>query len=52
MDPKRLLERLRAGHVQNVRFTDLLDLAKGLGFELDRVRGSITSFATRRFEDP
>jgi len=40
MDPKRLLERLRAGHVQNVRFTDLLDLAKGLGFELDRVRGS------------
>ncbi len=52
MDPKRLLERLRAGHVQNVRFTDLLDLAEGLGFELDGCAEAITSFATRRFEDP
>jgi hypothetical protein len=37
---RRLLKRLREGHVRNVRFAALVDLAEGFGFRLDRVRGS------------
>jgi len=38
--PKRLLERLKGGDVQNVSFADCGNLVEALGFELDRVHGS------------
>jgi hypothetical protein len=37
---KRLLARLAHGHLQNVAFRDMMNLAEGLGFRLDRVSGS------------
>ncbi len=40
MKTRRLLDRLRSGSVQNVRFGDLIELVEELGFRLDRVRGS------------
>ena len=40
MRPRKLLQRLRDGHLQNVRFKDVLRLAGAMGFELTRVSGS------------
>jgi hypothetical protein len=40
MNRRRLLKRLQEGHLRNVRFADLVNLAEGFGFRLDRVRGS------------
>lgn len=40
MNRRRLLRRLIAGHLANVRFDDLADLARGFGFHEDRVVGS------------
>jgi predicted RNA binding protein YcfA (HicA-like mRNA interferase family) len=37
---RRLLRRLVQSALRNVRFTGLIDLAEGFGFELARVRGS------------
>ena len=37
---RRLVDRIRSGSVQNVRFGDLVELLEELGFRLDRVRGS------------
>jgi predicted RNA binding protein YcfA (HicA-like mRNA interferase family) len=41
---RRLLERLRRGHVQNVPFEDFCTLLEGLGFELARTVGSHRHF--------
>ena len=40
MNRRRLLRRLVASAVHNVRFSDMMDLVEGFGFRLDRVRGS------------
>jgi predicted RNA binding protein YcfA (HicA-like mRNA interferase family) len=40
MDRRRLLERLRAGHVQNVDFAAFCDLLEGFGFRCVRIKGS------------
>lgn len=40
MDRRRLFQRLQQGHARNVRVADLVDLAEGFGFRLERVRGS------------
>ncbi|HEX9670844.1 MAG TPA: type II toxin-antitoxin system HicA family toxin [Thermoanaerobaculia bacterium] len=40
MDRRRLLERLRKGHVQNVDFAAFCDLLEGLGFHCVRIKGS------------
>lgn len=40
MRPDALLDRIRGGHLANIRFDDLLRLAGALGFVQDRVRGS------------
>lgn len=40
MKPARLLDRLLAGHLANVPFTDLVQLVETLGFQLARVSGS------------
>ncbi|HVF61435.1 MAG TPA: type II toxin-antitoxin system HicA family toxin [Thermoanaerobaculia bacterium] len=44
MNRRRLLERLRRGHVQNVPFEDFCTLLEGLGFELVRTVGSHRQF--------
>lgn len=44
MNRRRLLRRLSAGSLHNVRFDDLVDLAEGFGFKLDRTRGSHNLF--------
>jgi len=38
--PERLLRRIRAGDVSNLRFEDVLNLSMKLGFELTRRSGS------------
>ena len=40
MNRRRLIRRLRQGHLQNVSFAELCDLASGFGFRCDRVTGS------------
>ncbi|CAN5701604.1 MAG: type II toxin-antitoxin system HicA family toxin [Acidimicrobiia bacterium] len=40
MRPERLLRRIRAGDVSNLRFEDVLNLSMKLGFELTRRSGS------------
>jgi len=40
MNRRQLLRRLASGAVQNVRFSDMIDLVEGFGFRLDRKRGS------------
>ncbi len=40
MIPARLLERLRRGHVANVRYRDFVRLVEAVGFEMVRMRGS------------
>ena len=37
---RRLLERLRRGHVQNVSSEQFCDLVAAFGFTLDRINGS------------
>ncbi|MDA0365041.1 MAG: type II toxin-antitoxin system HicA family toxin [Chloroflexi bacterium] len=45
MNRQRLLRRLRQGHLANVRFDDLVDLANGFGLREQRVVGSHRIFA-------
>lgn len=45
MKPRKLLTRLTAGHLQNVRFVDMVGLAEAYGFELKRTSGSHQIFA-------
>ena len=40
MNRRQLLKRLTQGALRNVPFSDIVNLAEGFGFELDRVRGS------------
>lgn len=40
MRPEKLLERLAAGDLRNVAFSDIRRLAAALGFRLERMRGS------------
>ena len=40
MNPRRLLERIERGDLQNVSFTDTRRLVEALGFELRRTSGS------------
>ena len=40
MNRKKLLSRLLQGAVQNVAFSDLINLAHGFGFYEKRIRGS------------
>jgi len=40
MNRSRLLLRLTQGELQNVRFNDMLNLANGFGFRVERVSGS------------
>lgn len=46
MKARQVLENILAGS-RNIRFADACRLAKGLGFELDRTRGSHHIFAHR-----
>lgn len=39
MNRRRLLARLQRGQLRNVGFSDLVDLAEGFGFGLERIRG-------------
>ena len=39
MNPKRLLQRIRSGALNNVSFNDLTRLLVALGFELMRIEG-------------
>ncbi|MEO8275821.1 MAG: type II toxin-antitoxin system HicA family toxin [Thermoanaerobaculia bacterium] len=52
MRPKKLLERLTAGALQNVRFEDLVVLLEELNFRIDRVRGSHFVFVHPRIPAP
>ena len=45
MKPAKLLARLAAGSLANVRFADLIRLAEAFGFELKRISGSHHVFA-------
>lgn len=45
MNRRSLLKRLAEGAVHNVSFSDLVDLAEGFGFRLQRVSGSHHIFA-------
>lgn len=45
MDPRRLLERLSQGHLQNVSFRDFVNLVEGYGFRKIRQEGSHQAFA-------
>jgi predicted RNA binding protein YcfA (HicA-like mRNA interferase family) len=40
MKLKALVQKLARGSFQNVAFTDIVSLAEGFGFTLDRVKGS------------
>ena len=40
MDRQLLFYRLKAGHLQNVKFRDMVDLLRGFGFTLERISGS------------
>jgi len=42
---RKLLEKLRQGHVRNVSFDDLVDLLKSFGFHEVRQHGSHHAFA-------
>ena len=45
MDRRKLLRRLADGRLQNTSFADLVNLAEGFGFRLQRVSGSHHIFA-------
>jgi len=45
MNRKKLLKRLSQGALQNVSFTDMINLVEGVGFQLTRVSGSHHIFA-------
>jgi hypothetical protein len=40
MNRKKLLARLSRGQLCNVAFSDIVDLVRGFGFEIVRIRGS------------
>ena len=40
MNRRRLLRRLQSGSLNNVALSDFEDLLRGLGYSLDRTRGS------------
>lgn len=40
MNRRRLLRRLQPGHLNNIRYADFVDLARGFGFEHDQTTGS------------
>ena len=40
MNPKKLLQRIHSGALNNISFSDLTGLLVALGFELMRVEGS------------
>jgi predicted RNA binding protein YcfA (HicA-like mRNA interferase family) len=44
LDRKKLLKRLAAGVLQNVSFAELVNLAEGFGFRLQRTSGSHNIF--------
>ncbi len=46
MRRRKLLRRLASGALNNVRFSDLADLAVAFGFELVRTEGSHHVFCT------
>ena len=45
MNRRRLLAKLRQGHLQNVVFQDFVELVKGYGFQKVRQEGSHRAFA-------
>lgn len=51
MRPRRLLQRLRDGHLQTVRFRDVLRLTEALGFRVSRVSGSHHILTHERISD-
>lgn len=40
MNRKKLLGRLSRGELRNVAFSEIVNLAEGFGFHLDRIQGS------------
>jgi predicted RNA binding protein YcfA (HicA-like mRNA interferase family) len=48
MQPRKLLARLTAGSLQNVRFVDMVSLVEAFGFELNRVSGGHHIFTHSR----
>jgi hypothetical protein len=51
MKRQRLLLRLTAGAVQNVRFNDFAEFVRGFGFRLPRIRGSHHIFGHQNFSE-
>ena len=47
MNRRKLLERLRQGHLQNVPFEDFVALVKAFGFRDLRTRGSHHAFGRK-----
>jgi hypothetical protein len=52
MKRKALLRKILQGNYQNVGFGDLVGLAEGFGFRLDRIRGSHHIFLHREVPIP
>ncbi len=51
VDNRKLLERIKRGHVQNIRFDDLVRLVEAYEFRLSRVRGSHHYFVHERLPE-
>lgn len=49
--PKKLLQRVVAGHLQNVAFRDLQSLVDAFGFQLMRIDGSHHIYAHERIAE-
>ena len=48
MNQRRLLERLRRGHHENVSFSDFCRLVEAFGFRLERIEGSHRAYDNPR----
>lgn len=51
MNRRRLLEKLRQGHLQNVSFRDFVELVKGFGFRTVRQQGSHQAFTRPQVQE-
>ena len=51
MDNRRLMQRIKSGHVRNIKFGDFVRLIESYGFWLQRVHGSHHLFVHGRIPD-
>jgi predicted RNA binding protein YcfA (HicA-like mRNA interferase family) len=52
MKPKKLIKRLLAGHLQNVAFSDFVQLVEAIGYVQDHTRGSHRFFHHAALNEP